>query len=298
MRMLSTLIGRRSKRMEGTPFQLDADRRKNGKFSDWLRVPKGVTLTEEEISGVQIVRLSSGNRSRGTVLYIHGGAYVMGSPRQALTCAHLCVDDGPDVVGVKYRLAPENPAPAAVGDVLSVYSALLDEIGPGNLVLIGESAGGGLLLRMLQRARDAGKPMPSLAIATFPWVDLTVSGASTLSNIGKDMLVRSHLVEAAQLYAGNLNLNDPDVSPLYGSFEGLPRTVIHVGTHDLLLDDARALSNAMQRDGADVALEEWPGAVHGFTALPFPEGRRYREWLKRAVNDVLAQDHRASAHTH
>ncbi|WP_051684403.1 alpha/beta hydrolase fold domain-containing protein [Blastococcus sp. URHD0036] len=287
MRVVGALLGARARRQEGRPVDLERERRLNDRITARLRVPAGVTLTEEVLGGVPVVRLSSGGGARGTVLYLHGGAYVLGSARQALASVGVCTDGGPDIVSVEYRLAPEHPYPAAVDDAIAVYRALLDSPGAGRLVVAGESAGGGLLLLLLQRAHDEGLAMPAVAVPAYPWADLSTSGPSATANMGRDLLTRSQLLEEAAWFAGDRDLRDAAVSPLSGSFRGFPRTYLPVGTRDLLLDDARRVAAAMAADGVDVELEEWPGAVHAFTALPLPEGRRYRQRLRELVHAAL-----------
>ncbi len=287
MRLVAAALGARARRLEGHPVDLDRDRRVNDRLTQQLRVPKGVTLTEETLGGVAVVRLSSGGAARGTLLFLHGGAYALGSARQALTAVAACADGGPDIVSVEYRLAPEHPHPAAVDDAIAVYRELLDSPGAERMVVAGDSAGGGLLLLMLQRARDEGLAMPVAAAAGFPAADLSLSGPSTTSNLGRDLLTRSELVQEAAWFAGQRDLRDPAVSPLFGSFRGLPPTWITVGTRDLILDDSRRVAAAMAADGVDVVLDEWPGAVHAFTGLPLPEARRYRKRLRAFVDAAL-----------
>ncbi|MBJ7450805.1 MAG: alpha/beta hydrolase fold domain-containing protein [Blastococcus sp.] len=287
MRLISLLLGARARRQEGRPVDLARERHLNDRISARLRAPEGVAVTDEVLGGVPVVRMSSGGGARGTVLFLHGGAYVLGSAHQALASVSVCTHGGPDLVSVEYRLAPEHPHPAAVDDALAVYRELVRSPGADRLVVAGGSAGGGLLLLLLQRARDEGLPMPVAAVAEYPWADLSLSGASATANVGRDMLVRSQLLEEAAWFAGGRDLRDPAVSPLFGSFRGLPRTWIPVGTADLLLDDARRVAAAMVADGVDVDLEEWPGAIHAFTALPLREGRLYRRRLRAFVDTAL-----------
>jgi len=287
MRLVSKLSGARARRGEGRPVMLEKQRKLNDTFSNRLRVPSGVKLTREVLGGVPVLRMSSGASARGTVLHLHGGGYALGSARQGLTVSSVCRNGGPDIVSVGYRLAPEHPQPAAVDDAIAVYRQLLSTVGPNRLVVSGESAGGGLLLLMLQRAQQEGLTMPAAAVAAFPWADLSMSGHSATANRGQDMLVHSDLVQEAAWFATGRDVRDPAVSPLFGSFHGFPRTYIPVGTHDLLLDDARRVAAAMAAAGVEVTLQEWPGAVHGFTALPLPEGGRYRKQLRAYVHVAL-----------
>ncbi len=287
MRLASAVLGRRGRRKEGTPADLTADRRLADRVTSLSRLPRGVKLTEELIAGVRVLRTSSGAPSRGTVLFLHGGAYVLGSARDVVGTAHVSVDGGPDVVSVDYRLAPEHPYPAAVEDALAVYRELVRDPGPGRLVVIGESAGGGLTLALLQKAREEGLPMPAAIVPIFPWADLSLSGASATANIGRDLLVRSQLLENAQWYADGRDLRDPGLSPLFGSFRGFPRTYIPVGQNDLLLDDSRRVVARMRADDVDVVIEEWPGTIHGFLSVPSAEARQCRQRIRAFVHEAL-----------
>ncbi|MGQ4388496.1 alpha/beta hydrolase [Streptomyces sp. SAS_270] len=287
MRLVGAVLSRRARRKEGTPADLAADRRLLRRLASLARAPRGVKLTEEVIAGVPVLRASSGARARGTVLYLHGGAYMAGSARDGANAAHLSADGGPDLVSVEYRLAPEHPYPAAVEDALAVYRELVRAPGPDRLVVVGESAGGGLALVLLQKAREEGLPMPAAVVPVFPWVDLSPSGANTTANIGRDMLTRSHLLEAAGWYAGGRDLRDPGLSPLFGSFRDFPRTYVPVGRHDLLLDDVRRLVARMRAEDVPVVLDEWPGTIHGFLQVPSAERRQCRRRVRAFAHEAL-----------
>ncbi|MDV6259817.1 alpha/beta hydrolase fold domain-containing protein [Rhodococcoides yunnanense] len=287
MRIAATVLSARARRGESRPVALDAERRTLDRITSWVPVPSGITLTDEKLGGVPVTRLTSGSGARGVVMYLHGGAYVLGNARQALAVAGLCENGGPDLVSVEYRLAPEHPFPAAVDDAIAVYRALIESVGADRIVVVGESAGGGLLLLLLQRALREGLPMPLAAAPAFPWADLSMSGDSTRSNLGRDMLKLSDLVQGASWFAGDRDAADPELSPLFGSFRGFPRTVISVGTRDLLFDDARRVTKAMEADGVDVTLVEWPGAIHGFTAVPIAEGKLHAQQMRTFIDAVF-----------
>lgn len=286
MRVAGSALGALAKRNEGRPLDLASARALNDRITRIIRDPRGVAVTDEVIAGVPVVRYSSGG-GQGTFLFFHGGAYVMGAARQAATVAGISRYGGPDVVSVEYRLAPEHPFPAAVDDALAVYRELVEQVGAHRIVVGGESAGGGLALLLLQRIRAEALPMPAAVVPAFPWADLALAGESSNTNRGRDMLVRSELIAAARLFAGAVPPEDPSVSPLYGSFEGFPPAYIAVGSHDLLLDDARRVTEAMRRDGVNVRFEELPGVIHGFTALPVRETRRHRRIVQDFVRDAL-----------
>ena len=287
MRLASVVLGWRGRRNEGKPADLAADRRLVDRVTSLARLPRGVKVTEEVIAGVPVLRASSGGAARGTVLFLHGGAYVVGSARDVVGTAHVSANGGPDVVSVEYRLAPEHPYPAAVEDALAVYRELVRTVGADRLVVTGESAGGGLTLVLLQKAREEGLPMPVAAVPVFPWADLSLSGESSTANIGRDMLTRSQVLENAAWYAGGRDLRDPGLSPLFGSFRGFPRTYLPVGQYDLVLDDARRVAARMRAEDVDVVLDEWPGTIHGFLLVPSAEARQCRQRIRAFVHEAL-----------
>jgi len=252
-----------------------------------LRPGRGVRVRSERVAGVPVVRVTAGAEGGGSVMHLHGGAHTSGSPRTVLALQRLVRGNGPDLVSPDYRLAPEHPYPAGLHDALAVYAHLVATTGPERVVVAGESSGGGLALSMLLRARDEGLPLPAAVAVSFPWADLTLSGASSTGNDGRDVLTRRGLDAAAALYAGEAERTDPGLSPLFGSFVGFPPTLIVVGGLDLLLDDSRRLAERMREDGATVRLHEWAGCPHGFTGIPAPEGRDASRRLESFISGAL-----------
>ena len=174
--------------------------------------------------------------AQGTVLYLHGGGYVAGSPEshRAIT-SHLAKFANARVVVPDYRLAPEHACPAAIEDAVAVYDALLAEgVDPANLVIAGDSAGGGLTLATLQALKSTGKPLPAATLLLSPWVDLTLS---ELFDTDRDiMLSPAWLSSAAQAYGGD-DLSHPTRSPLNGDLGALPPVLIQAGSDEILLND-------------------------------------------------------------
>jgi monoterpene epsilon-lactone hydrolase len=284
-RVLIASLSRGARKKEGVPMNVGADRAKGDFMTSDRLVPRGVKRTEEVIAGVPVVRSTSGSSDRGTVLYFHGGAYVTGSAKSI--GVPVAAKGGPDVVSVEYRLSPEHPYPAGQNDAMAVYRSLLESVGPDRLMVMGDSAGGGLTLTLIQEVAAAGLPMPAGIMPIYPWGDLSASSPSWQSNKGKDILVHSQVSESARWYAGDLDLRDPLVSPMFGSFVGFPPTYMVVGTRDLLVDDAKYIERRMSQDGVPVRLDVFEGAPHGFNGVPTAGGRDCNRRIRRFIDAVL-----------
>lgn len=289
LRFFSGLAAWFARSNETKPMDLETARSFLTRTSSLLGgTPPGIAITEEVAGSVDVVRFSSGGSHDGVVLYLHGGAYVLGNARMAKGAARsICSQDGPDVVSVEYRLAPEHPYPAALDDSVAVYRELIHRYGVDRIVVAGESAGGGLALALLQKVRELDLPQPAGLLLEFPWADLTMSGESSMTNRGRDGLIFSQLVDWGALYAGETDVANAGLSPLFGGFDDFPPVYIIVGTHDLLLDDSRRIAVRMREAGVDVVLDEWPGATHGFSGLPVPEGREARSRIRRFILNRL-----------
>lgn len=201
---------------------------------------------------------------RRTVLYLHGGAYLMGSPatHRPLT-SRLATHWAARVAVPDYRLAPEHPYPAAAEDVFTAYRHLLDQgVDPAGLVVAGDSAGGGLVLACLLQARAAGLPLPAAAVLFSPWVDLAVRSESA-RRIGRDaMLDQDRLRAAGAEYLAGAAPTTALASPLHADLSGLPRLLIQVTDTEILYDDARHLAERAARAGVASELRLHPGLWH------------------------------------
>ena len=172
-----------------------------------------------------------------------------------------------------YRLAPEHPFPAALEDAAAAFDYLLAEgYGEKDIVLCGDSAGGGLTLALVMKLRESGRPLPAAVCVISPWADLTESGDSHYAKAQADPLISSEeLREAATLYAGTEDLRNPFLSPLFGDFSGFPPTLIQVGGDEVLLDDSRRLAERMQAQGVEVHITLYEGLWHVFHMFDIPE---------------------------
>jgi epsilon-lactone hydrolase len=199
------------------------------------------------------------------VLYLHGGGYVIGSPRSHRhLAAAIATAARSSALLLEYRCAPEAPFPAAVDDAMAAYRWLLDQgVSAGGIVIAGDSAGGGLTVATLLALRDAGLPLPAAGVCISPWVDLTCSGASYASKAATDPIVkRAGVDEMARAYLGAADRRTPLASPLFADLRGLPPLLIHVGSEEVLLDDSVQLAERAKAAGVDTTLEVWDQMIH------------------------------------
>jgi phosphinothricin tripeptide acetyl hydrolase len=202
----------------------------------------------------------------GVVLYLHGGGYVIGSPRSHRhLAAAIARAAGARALTLDYRLAPEHPFPAALDDAIAAYRWLLGQgIAPERVVLAGDSAGGGLTVATLLALRDRGLPRPAAGVCISPWVDLTCSGKSYATKAASDPIVTHDIITAlAEAYVGSGgDRKAPLASPLYADLRDLPPLLVQVGSEEVLLDDALGLGARARAAGVDATVEEWPAMIH------------------------------------
>jgi acetyl esterase/lipase len=219
-------------------------------------------VSEERIGSVRALRVRNDDCSRGTVLHLHGGGYRMGSPDIYVGFAsEIAARCSVQVVLPTYRLAPEHPYPAGLADALTALEALSDNE-RASLVLSGDSAGGGLAAALtgLALSRDI-RPRGTMLFAR--WVDLTVSAASYAENAAHDPLFSPQAArEAAEQYLQGAPSDDPLVSPIVAEIACFPPTLISVGAHEVLRDDALGYAAALRRAGAAVELICTPHMEH------------------------------------
>ncbi len=200
-----------------------------------------------------------------TVLYLHGGGYVIGSPATHRDLAgRLSSASGAGVLVIDYRLAPEHPFPAPVEDAVSAYKWLLEQgYNPDRLSIAGDSAGGGLTVATLVRLRELGVPLPACGVCLSPWVDMEGIGDSMTSRAHADPMVqRDGLVAMAGVYLDGADPRTPLAAPLYADLSGLPPLLIQVGTRETLYDDATRLARRAEDAGVPVEFESWDEMIH------------------------------------
>lgn len=230
-------------------------------------LPPGTTVESVTAGGrpAEWIR-PAGAREDAALLYLHGGGYVIGSPRSHRHLAEaLARAAGFPCLLPDYRLAPEHPFPAAVDDALAAYRSLVEhrKIAPGRIAVGGDSAGGGLTMAALVAIREARLPLPGAGVCISPWTDLTCSAASYRSKAASDPMVDLPGIAAmAQAYLGATDPRTPLASPLFADLRGLPPLLIHVGSEEVLIDDASGLAERARAGGVDVTLEVWEEMIH------------------------------------
>jgi monoterpene epsilon-lactone hydrolase len=237
------------------------------------RIPAAPDVLQKptELAGVPGIEvIVEGNDGEGVILYLHGGVYVIGTAAATVPLmGDLVRRTGTKAITLDYRLAPENPYPAAVEDARSAYEALLAQgVAPDRIALAGESAGGGLALATLLSLRKAGIPLPSCVYVLSPYVDLTLSGETLTTNQDVDpLLTLDGLRARVPDYVGSADASDPCISPVFGDLTEMPPLLIQVGSHEILLSDALRLAGRAAVCHVAVRLEVTPGVPHVFQAF-------------------------------
>jgi len=223
------------------------------------------------------------------ILYLHGGAYFMGSPasyrNRAMRLSYRCQAE---VFVPDYRLAPEHPYPAAFDDALAAWKFVKALRPDAPIFVAGDSAGGGLGLSLLVKLRDLGLERPSGAFLLSPWTDLTTSGRSVDGNRGRDLwFTREHLETWARYYVGGADAKSPYLSPVFADLSGLPPLLLLVGENELLLDDALRVRDAATSAGTDARVLVGQGMQHDWPlTLPWlDESRAAWSAMRRFVEE-------------
>lgn len=237
------------------------------------------------------------SRSEGgpVVLFLHGGAYNFGSlATYGDFVARIALASGARVLFASYRLAPEHPFPAALDDAFAVYEALTRVEDPARIVIAGDSAGGGLSVATMLRARERGLPLPRAAVLVCPWIDLTDENHDEDPD---DWLTGAWGAAFGDAYRGALASDHPSLSPARAELAGLPPTLIQTGTAELLHPQIVTFARALAAAGVRVELEEARDMVHDWHLLAtvYPPARAAFESIGRFIRAETALPPRAAS---
>lgn len=218
------------------------------------------------------ISVNRAHMKKYVILYCHGGGYMTGSSLYARTLTtKLATSTSMDVLCFDYRLAPENPYPAALEDAVKAWDYLmLLGYGARDVIVAGDSAGGNLALALTHKLKQDGRILPRGLVLMSPWTDLTKSGKTYQTRASVDpVLSENYIDEAIASYTGGEDLENPLVSPLFGSFDGFPPTYIQVGDNEILLGDSLLLHKYMLKENVSVRMDIFPGMWHVFQMSPF-----------------------------
>jgi epsilon-lactone hydrolase len=273
---------------------LSEARRVQEEYGTSVPLPERIERTTVTLGGVPTERLSPADaKGQRALLFLHSGGYTSGTAADhAALTAHLALTA--DAVGYvpEYRRAPEYRFPAAVEDAMDSYRALLEGgFSAEEIVVAGDSAGGGMAVAVAQQAPTRGLPKPAGIYVLSPWVDLTVTNASyDLRGPHDPMLSRTALADMAHAYLDGADARNPLASPVFGDFSRFPPLLIHVGADEVLLDDASALAVEASRTGTDVTLRVWARMIHMFPwfSSELQTGRAAIEEAGKWISDVMS----------
>ena len=236
------------------------------KMGDSLPATPSTQVSSVDVAGVPAEWVETpGADATRALLYLHGGGYVIGSPKSHRELmARLSSATGARILGLHYRLAPEHKFPAAVEDATKAYRWLLDQgIEASKISIAGDSAGGGLAAATLVSIRNEGLPQPSCAVCISPWADMECSGESMDTRADVDPMVqREIVVDMAKTYLQGADPRSPLASPIHADLSGLAPVLIQVGDAETLLSDAITLEAKLKDAGNDVTLEVWDEMIH------------------------------------
>lgn len=223
-----------------------------------------------EYAGVTVnhIRFPNTRDDGRTIVYLHGGGFVVGSAKANIVLpSRVSQATQIPVISIDYRMPPEYPFPAALDDALAVVRALLaDGQDPKKLLLLGESAGGGLVLSTVIKMRQLDLPMPAGLVVLSPWADLSNTGDSSLTLNDYDPVISwpKSLASAAAAYAGGQDASNALISPVFGDYSGLPPMLVQAGSREVLLSDAFRVVRRARRADVDVQFDVWDGMWHVF----------------------------------
>ena len=280
------------KRMHSIIENQDVEKQRESQenLGDLLR-KRELNYENFEIDGMMAewVSVNRSHMKKYVILYCHGGGYTTGSYRYARSITNkLASSTSMDVLSFDYRLAPEHPYPAAIEDALKVWDYLMYQgYGARDIIIAGDSAGGNLALALTLALKEQGRLLPRGLLLFSPWTDLTHSGKSYQTKAGVDpILTLEYLEEAIQAYAGEHDLEDPMISPVFADFTGFPQTFIQVGTNEILLSDSLKLDKQLLKCRVPVRLEQYKGMWHVFQMAPFKTAYEAMDEAAEFVFDI------------
>lgn len=270
----------RNYKSDGDELSLE-ERQKDNSPAPPAAVSEKMPCEKLETGGARAVWLDRQNSKNGVLVYLHGGSYIAGPFNdQWLYLADMCRRTKMSALLIDYGLAPQNPFPRGLNDVVTIIETLraAGDL-PEKWFLLGDSAGAGLAVAAVYKLRETNENLPKKLILMSGWFDVTLENPDIEKNYNQDpMLSRNRLTESANSYAGDNNPKNPLISPLYGDLAVLPPTLIQIGSSDMFLWDNREFHRKCLDAGVIVQYEEYANAFHDFMMVGFlPEAKKARK---------------------
>ena len=270
---------------------LEKHRQSQDAIGSILGNTKAINYREINIEGMyaEWVSVNRAHMKKYVILHCHGGGYSTGSSLYARTLtSKLAESTSMDVLCFDYRLAPEQPYPAATEDAMKAWNCLmLSGYGARDVILTGDSAGGNLALSLVLKLKEEGRILPGGLVLMSPWTDLTSSGKSFTTKAELDPVLDSAYIDRMiHAYAEGQNLKNPFISPLFGNFDGFPPTYIQVGENEILLSDSLRLHQNLVDANVSVKMDTYPGMWHVFQMAPVKAAREAMDKNAEFIYDI------------
>lgn len=281
------------KRVHGMVENTDIEKHRQSQdhIGTILSSTKAIEYREVDIDGMygEWISVNRAHMKKYVLLHCHGGGYSTGSSLYARTLtSKLAESTSMDVLCFDYRLAPENPYPAALEDAMKAWNYLmLLGYGARDVILTGDSAGGNLALTLTLKLKQEKRLLPRGILLMSPWTDLTSTGKSFQTKAELDPVLNSAYIDRmVKAYAGDRDLTDPFISPLFGDVEGFPPTYIQVGENEILLSDSLRLHRAFVEKNVSVKIDIYPNMWHVFQMSPVRAARAAMDKNAEFIFDV------------
>ena len=294
MKFVMTLMRLFSKKQK-IPYYVPKLRKRLDIASDrFLARPRSVKYEPSELDGMLCEWIyPKGSDPKKILYYLHGGAYAICSLKtHRRLIANIAKQAGTQAFAIEYRMAPEDPYPAALDDAVKGYKYLLDKgIEARNIVIAGDSAGGGLTAATMLKLRELGLPQPGAGVMLSPWADLEGVGESnTKYDVRSSLINNPALVYHGQLYANGADIRDPYVSPIYANYAGIAPMYIVASRHELIYNDSTRLVDKADQDGVEVTFDTYPQVMHVWQTFDMllPEARQSIKEIGNYIKTKLA----------
>ena len=271
---------------------IEKQRQSQVQIGSRLKSNREITYTELTLGDVsgEWVCVNRAHMKKYVILYCHGGGYSTGSTLYARTItSKLAASTSMDVLSFDYRLAPENPYPAALEDAMKAWNYLmLLGYGARDIILAGDSAGGNLALALTLKLKEEGRLLPRGLVLLSPWTDMTSSGKSYQTKAALDPVLDMEYLERAisDYTRGMEDLENPYISPIFGNFTGFPPTYIQVGDNEILLSDSENLHKKMVKENVSVKLDHFRGMWHVFQMSPVKKAYEAMDKVAEFIYDI------------